>query len=76
MTVTVMRGGLIDTDMNCADGPGAEYLSQIPALGRYAEADEIAVAVACLAGDGSRYVTGRRSSRTEDTQCSAGPPHR
>jgi 3-oxoacyl-[acyl-carrier protein] reductase len=58
ITVTVVHGGLIDTDMNRADAPGAEYLSQIPALGRYGQADEIAAAVAYLAGDGGRYVTG------------------
>jgi 3-oxoacyl-[acyl-carrier protein] reductase len=58
ITVTVVHGGLIDTDMNRADARGAEYLRQIPALGRYGEADEIAAAVAYLAGDGGRYVTG------------------
>jgi len=58
ITVTVVHGGLVDTDMNRADGPGAEFLSQIPALGRYGDPDEIAAAVAYLAGEGSRYVTG------------------
>jgi 3-oxoacyl-[acyl-carrier protein] reductase len=58
ITVTVVHGGLIDTDMNPADGPAAGSLSSIPALGRYGTADDIARTVAHLAGDGGRYVTG------------------
>jgi 3-oxoacyl-[acyl-carrier protein] reductase len=58
ITVTVVHGGLIDTDMNPADGPAAGALSRIPALGRYGVADDIARTVAYLAGEGGRYVTG------------------
>ena len=58
ITVTVIHGGLIDTDMNPADGPAAGVLSNVPALGRYGVADDIARTVAHLAGDGGRYVTG------------------
>ena len=58
ITATVVHGGLIDTDMNPADRPGASTLSQIPALGRYGLADDIARTVVHLAGDGGRYVTG------------------
>jgi NAD(P)-dependent dehydrogenase (short-subunit alcohol dehydrogenase family) len=58
ITVTVVHGGLIDTDMNPADGPGAEFLRTIPALGRYGSAEDIAAAVALLAGESSRYITG------------------
>jgi NAD(P)-dependent dehydrogenase (short-subunit alcohol dehydrogenase family) len=58
ITVSIVAGGLIDTDMNRADSPAAEFLSRVPALGRYGEADDIAAAVAYLAGDGGRYVTG------------------
>ena len=58
ITVTVVHGGLIDTDMNPADGPAASALSRIPALGRYGLADDIARTVVHLAGDGGRYVTG------------------
>jgi NAD(P)-dependent dehydrogenase (short-subunit alcohol dehydrogenase family) len=58
ITVTVVHGGLIDTDMNPAGGPAAGPLSRIPALGRYGTADDIARTVAHLAGDGGRYVTG------------------
>src|SRR5260370_1326222 len=58
ITATVVHGGLIDTDMNPADRPGASTLSRIPALGRYGLADDIARTVVHLAGDGGRYVTG------------------
>ena len=58
ITAVVVHGGLIDTDMNPADGPAAAALSSIPALGRYGSADDIAAAVAHLAGEGGRYVTG------------------
>jgi 3-oxoacyl-[acyl-carrier protein] reductase len=58
ITVALVHGGLIDTDMNPADGPAAGALSTIPALGRFGLADEIARTVVHLAGDGGRYVTG------------------
>jgi len=57
ITVALVHGGLIDTDMNPADSP-ASVLSSIPALGRYGSAEDIAATVAHLAGDGGRYVTG------------------
>jgi len=58
ITATVVHGGLIDTDMNPADGPAASFLSSLPALGRFGTAEDIAAIVAHLAGDGGRYVTG------------------
>jgi 3-oxoacyl-[acyl-carrier protein] reductase len=58
ITVTVVRGGLIDTDMNPADGPGSDFLSNVTALGRYGTADDIAATVAHLAGDGGSYASG------------------
>ena len=58
ITVTVVHGGLIDTDMNPADGPGADFLSSVTALGRYGRAEDIAAAVAHLADPTSRYITG------------------
>jgi 3-oxoacyl-[acyl-carrier protein] reductase len=58
ITVSLVHGGLIDTDMNPADGPAASFLSSIPALGRYGGAEDIAALVTHLAGDGGRYVTG------------------
>jgi 3-oxoacyl-[acyl-carrier protein] reductase len=58
ITVTVVHGGLIDTDMNPAGGPSAAFLRTIPALGRYGHPEDIAATVSHLAGDGGRYVTG------------------
>jgi 3-oxoacyl-[acyl-carrier protein] reductase len=58
ITVSVVHGGLIDTDMNPADGPGAEFLATVPALGRYGRAEDIAATVAHLAGPGGRYISG------------------
>lgn len=58
ITASVVHGGLVDTDMNPADGPAAGMLKNIPALGRYGTADEIAGTVAHLAGEGGSYITG------------------
>jgi 3-oxoacyl-[acyl-carrier protein] reductase len=58
ITVALVHGGLIDTDMNPADGPAASVLSGVPALGRFGSPEDIAAIVAHLAGDGGRYVTG------------------
>jgi 3-oxoacyl-[acyl-carrier protein] reductase len=58
ITAVVVHGGLIDTDMNPVDGPAAAALSSLPALGRYGGANDIAAAVAYLAGTDGRYVTG------------------
>jgi 3-oxoacyl-[acyl-carrier protein] reductase len=58
ITATLVHGGLIDTDMNPADGPAAGAMSRIPALGRYGLADDVARTVVHLAGDGGRYISG------------------
>jgi 3-oxoacyl-[acyl-carrier protein] reductase len=58
ITATLIHGGLIDTDMNPADGPAAPLFASVPALGRYGTPDDIAAAVSYLCGDGGRYVTG------------------
>ncbi|HSR86492.1 MAG TPA: SDR family oxidoreductase [Streptosporangiaceae bacterium] len=58
ITVALVHGGLIDTDMNPADGPGASVLRSVPALGRYGTPEDIAAMVAHLAGEGGRYITG------------------
>jgi 3-oxoacyl-[acyl-carrier protein] reductase len=54
ITVTLVHGGLIDTDMNPADSPAASFLGSIPALGRFGEPDDIAAIVTHLAGEGGR----------------------
>ncbi|NUS16739.1 MAG: 3-oxoacyl-ACP reductase FabG [Streptomyces sp.] len=58
ITVTIVDPGPIDTDMNPADGDAAEFQRDLTALGRFGEAEDIAAAVAFLAGPGGRYVTG------------------
>ena len=58
ITAILVHPGSTDTDMNPADGPGADAERQYIALGRYAVPDEVAEVVTFLAGDGGRYVTG------------------
>jgi NAD(P)-dependent dehydrogenase (short-subunit alcohol dehydrogenase family) len=58
ITVTVVHPGSTDTDMNPADGDGADAERAFIALGRYADPDEIAGTVRHLAGPGGRYITG------------------
>jgi len=58
ITATIVDPGPIDTDMNPADGESADFQRSLTALGRYGEAEDIAAAVAFLAGAGGRYVTG------------------
>jgi 3-oxoacyl-[acyl-carrier protein] reductase len=58
ITVNVVHPGSTDTDMNPADGEGAEHERSFIALGRYAAPAEIAATVAHLAGDSGRYITG------------------
>ncbi|NUR03231.1 MAG: SDR family oxidoreductase [Streptomyces sp.] len=58
ITATIVDPGPIDTDMNPADGDSADFQRSLTALGRYGEAEDIANAVAYLAGPGGRYITG------------------
>jgi NAD(P)-dependent dehydrogenase (short-subunit alcohol dehydrogenase family) len=58
ITANVVDPGPIDTDMNPADGESAEFQRNLTSLGRYGEAEDIAAAVAFLAGPGGRYITG------------------
>ena len=59
ITVNVVAPGFVDTDMTAAlpEDKRAAILAGIP-LGRYAAADEVAGAVAFLAGPDAAYVTG------------------
>ncbi|MFF2147343.1 3-oxoacyl-ACP reductase family protein [Kitasatospora sp. NPDC058190] len=58
ITATIVDPGPIDTDMNPADGDSADFQRGLTALDRFGEAEDIAAAVAFLAGPGGRYVTG------------------
>ncbi|KJS62635.1 3-oxoacyl-ACP reductase family protein [Streptomyces rubellomurinus] len=58
ITATIVDPGPIDTDMNPADGDSADFQRSLTALGTYGQAEDIAAAVAFLAGPGGRYVTG------------------
>jgi 3-oxoacyl-[acyl-carrier protein] reductase len=58
ITANVVHPGPTDTDMNPADGPGAEAEAALTAVERYGAPDEIAATVAHLAGSGGRYITG------------------
>jgi NAD(P)-dependent dehydrogenase (short-subunit alcohol dehydrogenase family) len=58
ITVNVIQPGSIDTDMNPAHGPFGDTLRQLTANGRYGAVDDIANAVAFLASDKAKYITG------------------
>jgi len=58
ITVNVVQPGAINTDMNPEDGPFAETLKGLAALGRYGRPEDIAAAVAFLAGPDAGYITG------------------
>jgi NAD(P)-dependent dehydrogenase (short-subunit alcohol dehydrogenase family) len=58
ITANVIQPGSIDTEMNPADSPEADFERGFIALGRYGRAEEIAAMAAYLAGPGGDYVTG------------------
>ncbi|QCX79451.1 Cyclic-di-GMP-binding biofilm dispersal mediator protein [Streptomyces sp. YIM 121038] len=58
ITVNLVNPGSTDTDMNPADGRSADFQRGLSALGRYAQADDIAATVAHLVGPGGRSITG------------------
>ncbi|MFJ6564510.1 SDR family NAD(P)-dependent oxidoreductase [Streptomyces sp. NPDC091412] len=58
ITVNLVHPGPTDTDSNPAHGPNAAVIADFTALGRYAEAAEIAATVAHLASSDGRYITG------------------
>ncbi|WFE30104.1 SDR family oxidoreductase [Solwaraspora sp. WMMD791] len=58
ITATVVHPGSTDTDMNPADGEGADHERSFIAVGQYAAPADIAATVSHLAGEGGRYITG------------------
>ncbi|NTE89886.1 SDR family oxidoreductase [Agrobacterium rubi] len=58
ITVNIIQPGAINTDMNPQDGPFAETLNKLAALGRYGQPEDIAAAVAFLVGPDASYITG------------------
>jgi 3-oxoacyl-[acyl-carrier protein] reductase len=58
ITANIVQPGSIDTDMNPAHGSHGDPMRQLTASGRYGTAAEIGHAVAYLASDKARYVTG------------------
>ncbi|WP_313167968.1 SDR family NAD(P)-dependent oxidoreductase [Massilia oculi] len=58
ITVNVVQPGAINTEMNPQDGAFAETLKGMAALGRYGQPEDIAAAVAFLAGPDAGYITG------------------
>lgn len=58
ITANIVQPGSIDTDMNPAHGPFSDPMRQLTASGRFGEGAEIGHAVAFLASDKARYITG------------------
>lgn len=58
ITVNLVQPGPIDTDMNPADAPLADFLRSRMALPDYGNADDIAGLVAFLASSEGKYITG------------------
>ncbi|AZD08489.1 Cyclic-di-GMP-binding biofilm dispersal mediator protein [Pseudomonas chlororaphis] len=58
ITVNTVHPGPTDSDMNPAEGPVADFVRPNIAVGRYGEGQDIAGAVAYLAGPEASFVTG------------------
>jgi len=58
INVNLVNPGPTDTELSPADGPNADTVRGLTALGRYGEPADVAAAVAFLAGDGGRNITG------------------
>ena len=58
ITTNLVQPGPVDTDMNPADGPHADYQRQHIALGHYGQAEDVASLVTFLAGPESGYING------------------
>ncbi|MFD3496976.1 SDR family NAD(P)-dependent oxidoreductase [Streptomyces sp. NPDC058676] len=60
ITVNEVAPGATNTDMNPEDGPGSEFQKGLSPLGRYAQPEEIAAAVAYFASPEAGFTTGAR----------------
>ncbi|MEH3113037.1 SDR family NAD(P)-dependent oxidoreductase [Pedobacter terrae] len=58
ITVNLVQPGPINTDMNPADAPLADFLRTRMALPDYGTAEDIAAFVSFIAGEEARYITG------------------
>lgn len=58
ITVNLVQPGSTETDMNPSDGESSDEQRGLTALGHYGAASDVAAAVAYLASDGARQVTG------------------
>jgi 3-oxoacyl-[acyl-carrier protein] reductase len=58
ITVNLVQPGSIDTDMNPSHGPFGDALRQFMALRHYGKPEDIANAVAFLASEKAKYITG------------------
>lgn len=58
ITANLVNPGSTDTDMNPAGAPEADDERRYTALGTYCSPGDIAAAVAHLAGEGGRHITG------------------
>ena len=58
ITVNVVHPGSTDTDMNPAEGDGADHQRNLMAIPRFGSPDDIAGLVTWLAGPQGRFVTG------------------
>lgn len=58
ITVNQIAPGPIDTDMNPADGPNADFIRSLTSIGRFGKTVEIASIVAFLASSETAFITG------------------
>jgi cyclic-di-GMP-binding biofilm dispersal mediator protein len=58
ITVNAIQPGPVDTDMNPADGPMAEFMHGFMAIKRHIHADEVAELTAYIAGPHAAMITG------------------
>lgn len=58
ITVNLVQPGSTETDMNPSDGESSDGQRRLTALGHFGAASDVAAAVAYLAGEGARQVTG------------------